>query len=249
MTEASRLEALEARMKTLEHELGIQKDIEAVRRLHYIYMYYNCNRMGKQLLDLVSESAESIEIAGRGVYYGKDGFRKNFISPGDPPDAKIKDIGWSFGNILFQLGGMDVITVADDRKTAKGRFSVLTPVITGFPKHQSVSLNAGVYEQAFVKEDGVWKISKFKYTHSFMVRLEDLKVKPGYSRWPDDKMPADAPTTWYHPFPEAGTLPFHFPNPVTGEMPPELVDPKHYWIGNWPGEFGQKGNKESDPKK
>jgi hypothetical protein len=249
MGEESRIEAIEARLKDLEHELGIQKDIEEIRRLHYIYMYYNSNRMAKQLLDLISENAESIEIAGRGVYYGKHGFRKNFINPGEPPDADVKDVGWSFGNVLFQLGGMDVITVADDRKTAKGRFAVLTPVITGFPDNQRVSLNAGVYEQGFVREDSVWKISKFKYVHYFMVRFEDLAVRPGYSRWPDSENPADAPTTWYHPFPEAGVMPFHFSNPVTGETPPEIVDPTHYWIGNWPGEFGQRGRKKSAPEK
>jgi hypothetical protein len=248
MEETSRIESLEARMRILEHELGIQKDIEEVRRLHYIYMYYNTNRMAKQLLDLVSENAESIEIGGRGVYYGKEGFRKNFINPGEPVDAAVKDVGWSFGNCLFQLGGMDVITVADDRQTAKGRFAVLTPVITGYPKNQNVSLNAGVYEQEFVKDDGVWKIKKFKYVHYFMVRLEDLKVKPNYSRWPDAENPADAPTTWYHPFPEAGVMPFHFANPVTGAKAPEIVDPNHYWIGNWPGEFGRKGRKEKVPK-
>jgi len=249
MSETSRIDALEVKIKSLEYELGIQKDIEEVRRLHYIYMYYNSNRMAKQLLDLVAEKAESIEIAGRGVYYGKEGFRKNFIDPDGPPDAKTKDVGWNFGNCLFQLGGMDVITVADDRQTAKGRFAVLTPVITGYPKNQRVSLNAGVYEQEFMKEDGIWKIKKFKYVHYFMVQLEDLKVRPNYSRWPEKNIPPDAPTTWYHPFPEGGVMPFHFTNPVTGEKAPDLLDPRHYWIGNWPGEFGQSGTVEKAPKK
>ncbi|MFX1363963.1 MAG: nuclear transport factor 2 family protein [Promethearchaeota archaeon] len=244
MSEESRLEAIEAKLKILEHDLGIQKDIEEIRRLHYIYMYYNYNRMAKQLIELVSENAESIEIGGRGVYKGKEGFRKNFISPGKPIDSDVRDVGWNFGNTLFQLGGMGVITVADNRQTAKGRFSVLTPVIMGYPDNQRVLLNAGVYEQGFVKEDGIWKISKFKYIHIFMVHFEDLKVNPQYSRWSDPNNPADEPTTWYHPFPETGVMPFHFPNPVTGEMPPEIVDPTHYWVGNWPGEFGQKGKKK-----
>jgi hypothetical protein len=248
MEETSRIEALEARMKVLEHELGIQKDIEEVRRLHYIYMYYNSNRMAKQLMDLVAEKAESIEIGGRGVYYGKDGFRKNFIDPGSGHASTVRDVGWSFGNCLFQLGGQDVITIADDRQTAKGRFAVLTPVVTGYPKKQNVSLNAGVYEQEFMKEDGVWKIKKFKYVHYFMVHFKDLKVNPDYSRWADAKNPADAPTTWYHPFPEAGVMPFHFKNPVTGETAPEIVDATHYWKGNWPGEFGQSGKNENAPK-
>jgi len=40
----------------------------------------------------------------------------------------------------------------------------------------------------------------------------------------------------------------HFNNPVTGETAPEMVDPTQYWIGNWPGEFGQKGRKEKTYK-
>ena len=244
MSDASRLEAIEAKLKEMEHELGIQKDIEEIRRLHWIYMYYNYNRMAKQIMGLVSENAESIEIGGRGVYKGKEGFRKNFLSPGAPLDAEAKDVGWNFGNTLFQMGGMDVITVADDRQTAKGRFNVLTPVLMGFPDNQRILLNAGQYEQKFVKEDGLWKISKFKYVHTFMVHFQDLKVNPQYSRWPDKDNPADEPTTWYHPFPEAGTLPFHFKHPVTGETAPEHVDPTQYWVGNWPGEFGQKGIKK-----
>jgi hypothetical protein len=54
MTDASRIEALEARLEKMEHELGIQKDIEEIRHLHYIYMHYNTNRMAKQLIDLVA---------------------------------------------------------------------------------------------------------------------------------------------------------------------------------------------------
>ncbi|MFC1532424.1 nuclear transport factor 2 family protein [Thermodesulfobacteriota bacterium] len=245
MCEKSRIEAIEAKLKKLEHELGIQKDIEEIRRLHHTYVYYNSNKMAKQVIDLVAEKAESIEIAGRGVYHGKDGFRKNFVYQGE----EVQDVGWSYGNVLFQLSGMDVITVADDRQTAKGRFAVLTPIVTGYPDNQRVTLNAGVYEQGFIKEDGVWKISKFKYVHSFMIRLEELAINPDYSRWPDEDNPPDEPTSWYHPFPEAGVMPFHFPNPVTGKIPPEIVDPTHHWIGNWPGEFGQKGRvKDADEK-
>ena len=66
MCEKSRIEAVEAKLKKLEHELGIQKDIEEIRRLHHTYVYYNSNKMAKQVIDLVAEKAESIEIAGRG---------------------------------------------------------------------------------------------------------------------------------------------------------------------------------------
>ncbi|MBN1382330.1 MAG: hypothetical protein JXA41_11690 [Deltaproteobacteria bacterium] len=35
---------------------------------------------------------------------------------------------------------------------------------------------------------------KIKYVHYFMVQLEELQVKPNYSRWPDKDNPLDAPT-------------------------------------------------------
>ena len=242
MSEESRIAALEARLEKLEHELGIQQDIEGVRRLHYIYMHYNTNRMTKQLLDLVSENAESIEIAGRGVYHGKKGFVTNFLHEEAEAQTERRDIGHAYANVLFQLGAMGVITISDDRQRAKGRFSTLTPSIRGMDESQRVNWNAGVYENEYIKEDGVWKIFKFKYVHYFVVTYKDLKVVPGYSRWPDTDQPPDAPTTWYHPFPEAGVLQYHYPNPVTGEMPREVLDPTHYWKGNWPGEFGQTGH-------
>jgi hypothetical protein len=117
---------------------------------------------------------------------------------------------------------------------------VLTPVLRNWPNTEA-ALNAGVYEMEYVKEDGRWMISKFKYVHVFVAHFKkDGTIEPGYSTAPDGK--ADAPTTWYHPWPEEGCLPFHFPNPVTGQLPPEVVTPQHYWIGNWAGEFGKTGH-------
>ena len=232
--------ALFTRVEALESEVGRLKDVEEIRRLQYTYNYYNSSRLYRQVLDLVSENAGEIEIGGRGVYRGKAGFAKNFHPDAD---GTVRDKGVEFGYILFQLAGMDVITVAPDRRTARARVRVLTSVYADFPQTRP-RFNGGDYEMRFVKEGGRWLISGLKYVHNFSVTYEkDGTVRPGYSTPPDGT--ADAPTTWYHPWPETGVLAFHFPNPVTGRMPPDVTGTRRYWIGNWPGEFGRTGRRDA----
>ncbi len=236
---AATITALEERLGVLETRLTLQEDIEDIRALQYAYNYYNQSGLHRQAMDLVSENAESLEIGGRGVYYGKEGFIRAFAYYAE--EGEITDRVKTFGDVLFQVASMDVIKVAPDRKSATCRLLVLTPIFRGFPDNTRQKMNAGVYEMGYVREGGVWKISKFKYVHVFSASWdENGKITPGYSTAPDGE--ADAPTTWYHPWPETGVLPFSFPNPVTGEYPSDNVNPTRYWIGNWSEEeFGQTG--------
>src|SRR4029077_20966655 len=133
---------LVSRIAALEQRLAIQEDIEQIRTLQFAYNYYNSGRLYKQVLDLVSEHADTIEIAGRGVFKGKAGFAKNF-SP--DPDGTVRDRGVAFGFVLHQLAGMEVITVASDRQSAKARVRVLTTVYDGFPDTKP-GVNGGDYE-------------------------------------------------------------------------------------------------------
>ena len=230
---------LAARMQKMETELSRQKDIEAIRSLQYAYNYYNSGRLYKQVLDLVSENAGDMEIAGRGVYRGKEGFALNF-HPDE--DGNVTDKGVEFGFILHQLAGMDVITVAEDGLSAQARVRVLTVVYADFPD-TTQRMNGGDYEIRYVKEGDKWLIHSMHYVHNFSVLHEkDGSIVPRYSTGPDGK--ADAPTTWYHPYPETGVLSFHFPNPVTQEFPPDVTGSTRYWIGNWPGEYGKTGHRE-----
>lgn len=226
-----RFEAMEKRVQRME-------DVEAIRRLQYTYNYYNSSRLYAQVLDLISPNAETIEIAGRGVFNGKAGFAKNFHPD---PDGVVRDKGVEFGFVLFQLAGQDIITVADDGKSALGRVRVFTSIYDKFPDALP-RFNGGDYEMKFVKENGKWLISRMKYVHNFSVTHEkDGSVRPGYSTAADPK--ADGPTTWYHPWPETGVLPFHFPNPISGKTPPDVAGKQQYWIGNWPGEFPKSGHR------
>jgi hypothetical protein len=229
--------ALADRLAAVEDELREQRDIEEIRRLQHMYNYYNSSGMSQQVLDLVSPNAVSIEIGGQGVYRGKAGFQRLF---GQYHDGQVADHGTVFGRVLFQIVSQGVITVAKGGEQAKGRFRVLTPIFAGFPEARP-RFNGGDYEMEYVKEGGKWMISKFKYIHAFAVTFEaDGTVSPGYSTAPSGR--EDGPVTWYHPWPETGVLPFHYPNPITGQFPPDTTGGQHYWVGNWPGEFGETGH-------
>jgi hypothetical protein len=78
----------------------------------------------------------------------------------------------------------------------------------------------GIYENEFVKEDGIWKIKHDQqfntYFAPYAVGWKDLAPRPppGIT----DTNPPDLPPS--HPFemyPSAFLPPFHYANPVTGE--------------------------------
>ena len=231
------VEALEQRVAALENELAVQRDIEAIRALQYTYGYYMDQQLYSQVVALWSRDPVSVEIGGGGVLQGREGVLHRY--------NEGVDIGPVFGFLREHLQLQGVIHVSPDRTSAKGRFRAIALVSMKPNDPEGQGIQLGLYENEYVQEDGVWKISKLDYKQIFTAPyLEGWSASPMYSdcAWPQ----ADAPTTWYHPYPEAGVFPFHYPNPVTGEQIESTVAPGEYWQGNWPGEFGECGTKERE---
>ena len=82
-------------------------------------------------------------------------------------------------------------------------------------------LSEGVFENAFVKQDGAWKIQSVHYYPRMIVDSElgwAKSAKP--ARGPSKEFPPDRPpTTSYEIYPKFAVTPFHFDNPVTGKPP------------------------------
>jgi hypothetical protein len=82
-------------------------------------------------------------------------------------------------------------------------------------------LGGGVQENEYVKENGVWKISKLHLYTTFLTDLEKgwahgALPAPGRS----DKIPPDrGPTESYQAFPTFFVPAFHYANPVTDNPP------------------------------
>ena len=122
---------------------------------------------------------------------------------------------------------------APDRRTARGRFrcfmqgGVHETKTDAPPRIPAQFWEAGIYENEYVKEDGVWQIQVFNYRIVYQTKyehgwahsgLEPLMVHPYARIFPDDPRGPDElralPPTW----PEVFVMPFHYPHPVTGAV-------------------------------
>jgi len=204
---------LEAKIAGLEAKLREVDDIQEIEKLQRIYGYYLDNGLMQDVADLFSDDAESVEVANRGVFLGKEGARRFFQqAQGQPAPA------WNMGRHL-QLQG--VIHVCQDGKTAKGRWQCLFMSVTNFGARDmppKAAWGYGVYENTYIKENGKWLFKKLHFNRFFYTPYED-----GWLRTPDagsrmfDPVKPDLPSTAYHPYPERYILPFHYKHPVTGE--------------------------------
>jgi SnoaL-like domain len=230
--------ALEQRVAQLEARVQHQEDVESLRRLAFSYGYYMDNALMDQIEGLMADQMDYCEIAGYGVYRGRQGcisIWRNILGPGlQNEDGRLK-----FGRLIKHYLVKDIVTVNPDGRTAQGRFDYIGySGIFRQPEHTTQQL--GVYRFGFIKERGVWKIYRFDLTFD----TSDWN----YSTWATSTSvrcprpnapPPDAPAPLHHPFPEVATAPFSDPNPVTGQVIPDYVNPQHYWQGNWPGEPAQ----------
>jgi SnoaL-like domain len=151
--------ALEQRLVALEHRITLQEDIEQVRIVAFSYGYYMDNVLYDQVKAMFSRNIESCELAGYGVFIGLKGCNRMWTDLiGKPLGADKNQL--AFGRLAKHYMIKDVITVAPDGKSAKGRFDYISMGGT-FGNNEATGSQIGVYNFGFVKEDGVWKISKF----------------------------------------------------------------------------------------
>ena len=77
MANDNELDALKERVDKLEHDLGVQQDIHAIRRLQYAYGYFIDKSQYNECVDLFSDDAEVWFLGG--IYKGKEGIKRLYI--------------------------------------------------------------------------------------------------------------------------------------------------------------------------
>ena len=215
---------LEARVARLEHELARQQDVQAIRKLQFTYGYMMDKCLFADIVELFSDDAE-LHFMG-GVFHGKAGARRLY---GGASGLNGPADGMLFDHIIAQ----DIVDVAEDRRTAKGRFrtfmqgGIHETKTDAPPSIPPQFLEAGVYENEYVRENGTWKFKVFDYTVVWQCRFEDgwaktpiepLMVSQHTKTFPDnpngpDELEEDPRPRW----PRAVFIPFHFGHPVTGK--------------------------------
>jgi hypothetical protein len=199
-----RLTSLEAEVAALRTQAQRADDYIDILNLQSIYGYYVDKSQWDQAADLFSRDA-TLEIAGRGLFKGQDRIR-----------TYLHELGpIQYGRLFNHLQLQPVVHVADDGLSARARWRSFMQV---GQLGKEARWGDAVYENEYVKEDGVWKISKLHSFITFYVEYERGWNK-GAVELPKhlETLEPDAETTiQYGAFPEVFIPPYHYANPVTG---------------------------------
>jgi hypothetical protein len=229
MVSEAEFKALAAKVEQLSHELGVQQDIQAVRSLQFKYGYYMDKGLYEEVVDLFARDGV-LHFMG-GIFRGREGLTRLYC-------GRLRNAftgghnGPVYGLLAEHMQLQDIVDIAPDRHTAKGRFRAF---LQGGSHVSKAEINsrlplqwweAGVYENEYVKEDGVWKIKTLDYHMFWQADYEKgwahstpyegaffTKTYPEDPGGPDeltDRLPA----FW----PETPLVPFHYPHPVTGAI-------------------------------
>ena len=203
-------QSAEARLAAYRERVERLEDQDAIENLQAYFGYYFDKGLWDEVADLFAANG-SFEYGQRGVYVGQDRIRRALLLFG--PEG----LGKGYLNNHMQL--QSIITVAPDGRTATARWQGM--VMLSEPGANGV-WGVGQYENAYVKERGVWKISKL---HFYIQAMADYDL--GFSRGPlrmegpSALFPPDRPPTEvYRAFPSGYTPPFSFAHPVTGHPIP-----------------------------
>lgn len=200
-----------AQFATLAQRL---RDHDAVENLQAAYGFYFDKMLWDEVANLFSAQA-TFEDGQRGVYVGRARIRKalDLFGPKGPQP------GWLNNHLQLQ----PVIHVAADGRTAKARWQGMLQLSQ---PNSSGQWGLGVYENEYVKEGGIWRISKLHFYTTATADYDLLWNKgPIPVAGPSAVLPPDRPPTEiYRAFPGVYVPPFHYPHPVTGK--PIVVDPQ-----------------------
>lgn len=206
-TGAAAQAALQSRMAAYRERVALLEDADAVENLQATFGYYFDKGLWEDAADLFAKSG-SFEYGLSGVYIGAERIRRAMLLHGPQGLAR----GYLNNHMMLQ----PVITVAADGRSATGRWQ--GPVMLSEPGANGI-WGVGIYENAYLKEGGVWKIAKF---HFYPTAFTDYDR--GWARsllpmkGPSAVFPPDRPSTRvYRAMPGNYIPPFSYPHPVTGK--------------------------------
>ena len=208
---AAPVDALAVRITALGARAQRIADFNAVAKLQRAYGYYLNKGYWDEAADLFAEDA-TMEVGVDGVYVGKKHIRARLVAEGGGEPGP----GLPYGQLNTRLQLQPVIHVSPDGRTALARWREIA--LLG-QYHQRAEWGTGVYENAYVKRNGVWMIAELHYFPNFRAPYAGgwARLKPLPSDWTSAvgrALPADRPPTIrYRPFPEIFTPPFHYAIP------------------------------------
>src|SRR5690606_8047866 len=195
-TAEERLDQLDARITRLE-------DLNAIERLQKAYGYFVDKGQWTHLSELFTDDA-TLEIGGKGLFLGKHRVLEYMHTAFGPDGARE-------GNLANHMQFQSIPDISVDGSTGwvRSRAYVMSSGGWGLP----------LYENEYKKEDGVWKISRLTGPFPMYTNWHGWGKNALNNTWPDkfDPAPDLPPSVVYLTYPAYYIIPFHYPNPVTGE--------------------------------
>lgn len=209
MTE-SLVEAQAKTIERLERRLQRLEDIEAIKVLQRSYGYFLDKGLWADMADLFAADGE-IEIGGRGVYVGHSrihAFLRDVMGRGED--------GLNHGQLLNHMQLQGVVSLEEGSDRAHGRWRAW---IQSGQFGERAEFAEGVYENEYVRQDGVWKIARLTWFATYYSPYESgvgkatLPLSAMSETFPPDRLP----THIYKALPDVFVAPFHYTHPVTGQ--------------------------------
>jgi SnoaL-like domain len=197
---------LRRQLAALTWDVQQLEDQNAIEKLQRTYGYYIDKGLWRQAAELFSPDGE-MDIAGRGAYLGKDHVLAYLRAIG--PEGPVA------GRLFDHMQLQPVVHVNPDGTTARARWHLFAQLAQAGQFHE---WGVGVYENEYVKRDGVWMIRRLGFYPTFYTPYEAgwAKSVAAYSRF-EPALAPDRPATALAALP--AQAPYDYPNPVTGPRP------------------------------
>ncbi|KMS53354.1 hypothetical protein V473_18460 [Sphingobium cupriresistens LL01] len=160
--------ALAAEIAELRAQVARLRDESDIRKLQYLYGYYDDYRDWDRLVDLFADTDCSVEIGSRGKYVGKAQLSRFFREVIGQNRASLNR-GEIYNHLQLQM----IITIDADGNRAKARSRALIQGNRG--EGSSMIWAEGVYENSFVKIAEEWKIETMYWSPTFYAQVTGIE--------------------------------------------------------------------------
>jgi hypothetical protein len=203
---------IEREIDTLTSRVEKLEGARAVKKLQRAFGFYVDRGLWGEAADLFADDG-TIEIGIDGVYVGKERIREYLRQLHGGQEGLI------YGQLNEWVTLQPAITVAADGRSATARWRD-HGMLGQYKQH--AEWRDGIYENAYVKEGGVWKIRSLRLHVHFLAPYEKgwARLRPGEGlvrseasiAFPPDR----GPSAEARAFPETQLPPFQARHPVTG---------------------------------
>jgi hypothetical protein len=189
---------LRAEMAELRARVRAAEDYRELVNLQGAYGYYVDKGLWDKAADLFAADG-SLEIAGRGVYVGRERVRA-YLSHLPP---------YGHGTLYNHMQLQPVLHIDSEAGAARGRWRTL--MMVGRLGHEG-RWGEATYENAYVREEGRWRIASLHGVVNFYAEYDEGWHRGGVKllRAIDGLAPDRPPTLDYEAYPEPIIAPFHY---------------------------------------